>query len=862
MIFRIINLGLISLLLVIGSDSYAQTDVTAKAETGDGVHVITFVTGQGKIELYLPDDLMVGEVISGTIRVTPSGFSDEDIQRNNELLLENSIRFSNTDFSVSAERITVEVPSPAAGDVANIILKDRHGIQVAATVVPVKVIKRKFVILSKPGPEDFSLPKVGQAGRLVTASGPFDGYISNTKVRFAGQEIKVLAESSNKIVFESPSNIIGATEVQIIEGNVFLKRELTNLAVVKLNIESNNMPDQGDTTEISIVDEEEIISQEIESAIDLSQVAVEGDMGIGDSANEIVEKTIQTESVEIENFVPSESTVVTVEIPPQEVEISDKDIIIVLNEQLESSVTLSNAQRITGSRYIPVREHTSEGIQKGIGYKSQYTDSAEEIETTDKDIIIALNEQLESSVTLSNAPNITESQYVAEMEQVIEASQKNIGYKSQTPESVQQIGITDKDIIIALNQQLESSVTHLNSQSITDTLFVPVSEHISEGSLTNERYKSQAPDYVEENKSSSANDALEGTNETGLEEIDSPGLGKSKEANIEILNQEVDNHDKDIVIALNEQLESPVTHSYVADNKETQFVTERGQAIDVTHKGIEYEAQSHKDVVEDKRSSDVHAENKNGSMNEESVEVEEVIKENDNLINQEVIDENIAEDIIETDSHNIELYEDKEISDVKLGNTESQIKSKPELNSGLKEDPDNVMDKNQEPDPSAIIEKTPEDLKGISDKRVTVIKDIEEKVKKGSETAPIVEHENVAEIIPNQVSELASTDDFDSKIDNVGSKVISPDEKESSVDQYTVQVASFRNRIEANRLTASLIAKDYDAYVMVSDLGEKGIWYRVRIGRFDSEDEAAIYGEELKLSEPLITSTFVSEVAQ
>ena len=49
---------------------------------------------------------------------------------------------------------------------------------------------------------------------------------------------------------------------------------------------------------------------------------------------------------------------------------------------------------------------------------------------------------------------------------------------------------------------------------------------------------------------------------------------------------------------------------------------------------------------------------------------------------------------------------------------------------------------------------------------------------------------------------------------------------------------------------------------MVSDLGEKGIWYRVRIGRFDSEDEAAIYGEELKLSEPLITSTFVSEVAQ
>jgi len=345
MIFRIINLGLISLLLVIGFNSYAQTDVTARAETGNGVHVITFVTGQGKINLYLPDKLIVDEVISGTIRVTPSGFSDEYIQRNNELLLENSIRFNNTDFSVSAERITVEVPSPTAGNVANIILKDRHGIQVAATVVPVKVLRSKVVILNKPGPEDFSLPKVGKAGRLVTASGPFDGYISNTKVRFAGQEIKVLAESSNKIVFESPSNIIGATEVQIIEGNVFLIREFTNLAVVKLNSEPNNMSgqgDEGDTIEISIVDEEEIISQEIESAIDLSQGAVEGDMGISDSANEIIEETIQAELAKIENSVPNESKVVTVEIPPQEVEISDKDIIIALNEQLESSVICIN----------------------------------------------------------------------------------------------------------------------------------------------------------------------------------------------------------------------------------------------------------------------------------------------------------------------------------------------------------------------------------------------------------------------------------------------------------------------------------------------------------------------------------------
>jgi cell division protein FtsN len=55
--------------------------------------------------------------------------------------------------------------------------------------------------------------------------------------------------------------------------------------------------------------------------------------------------------------------------------------------------------------------------------------------------------------------------------------------------------------------------------------------------------------------------------------------------------------------------------------------------------------------------------------------------------------------------------------------------------------------------------------------------------------------------------------------------------KHSENSSFTVQVASFPLKSEAETLKSKLAAKGYQAYIVDSNQGEKGIWYRVRVGK-------------------------------
>jgi len=57
-------------------------------------------------------------------------------------------------------------------------------------------------------------------------------------------------------------------------------------------------------------------------------------------------------------------------------------------------------------------------------------------------------------------------------------------------------------------------------------------------------------------------------------------------------------------------------------------------------------------------------------------------------------------------------------------------------------------------------------------------------------------------------------------------------------DIYTVQVSSFQTEEEALSFAARLKRLDYSPYVLESDLGVRGVWYRVRIGNFTSKSQA------------------------
>ncbi|WP_456430972.1 SPOR domain-containing protein [Thermosulfuriphilus sp.] len=66
---------------------------------------------------------------------------------------------------------------------------------------------------------------------------------------------------------------------------------------------------------------------------------------------------------------------------------------------------------------------------------------------------------------------------------------------------------------------------------------------------------------------------------------------------------------------------------------------------------------------------------------------------------------------------------------------------------------------------------------------------------------------------------------------------------------YSLQVASLRSAREAQRYARRLRARGYEAFVRKVNLKEKGIWYRVHVGRFETMAEASSFAKKLAQKE-------------
>ncbi|OGW61307.1 MAG: hypothetical protein A2V83_00265 [Nitrospirae bacterium RBG_16_64_22] len=67
--------------------------------------------------------------------------------------------------------------------------------------------------------------------------------------------------------------------------------------------------------------------------------------------------------------------------------------------------------------------------------------------------------------------------------------------------------------------------------------------------------------------------------------------------------------------------------------------------------------------------------------------------------------------------------------------------------------------------------------------------------------------------------------------------------------RYVVQVGSFRQESDAKKVAGGLRDKGYQAHVTPADLGEKGKWYRVRVGSPAAKEEAEIRAKEFEEKE-------------
>lgn len=70
-------------------------------------------------------------------------------------------------------------------------------------------------------------------------------------------------------------------------------------------------------------------------------------------------------------------------------------------------------------------------------------------------------------------------------------------------------------------------------------------------------------------------------------------------------------------------------------------------------------------------------------------------------------------------------------------------------------------------------------------------------------------------------------------------KVVSPPKEVTRPETLAVQVYSFKEKPRAEASLAALKEKGYEnAYILVSEVGERGTWYRVRVGTYHTELEA------------------------
>jgi len=78
---------------------------------------------------------------------------------------------------------------------------------------------------------------------------------------------------------------------------------------------------------------------------------------------------------------------------------------------------------------------------------------------------------------------------------------------------------------------------------------------------------------------------------------------------------------------------------------------------------------------------------------------------------------------------------------------------------------------------------------------------------------------------------------------------------------FSVQVASSSKQEDAERLVQKFTQQGFQAFVMTADLGEKGIWYRVRVGNLTTRPEAEKMKAEIVAKLPnLAKSPYIIKV--
>ena len=251
----------------------------------DGLRTVTFDALQGRVIVNLPDDMRAGDTISGTVIAEPKGQTPEE-RTKHEAEMQTAVVAvfaagstpSNTPpiviFDLSkgllhdggSPMVTATFTAPHTVNVGLFLMPnegspmgacDRSGSMVAIPESCRPVSQLVFDLPTHPSgavitpdpaiPPTFSIPPLGQTGRPVVITGPFDGNRSTTGLNWTrlrstvqdfGKDAGIvsggfglLAESPRTAVFRVPVQITGPIELSLKEGNVETKGTYRNVDV-------------------------------------------------------------------------------------------------------------------------------------------------------------------------------------------------------------------------------------------------------------------------------------------------------------------------------------------------------------------------------------------------------------------------------------------------------------------------------------------------------------------------------------------------------------------------------------------------------------------------------------------------------
>lgn len=200
--------SLLLALVVIGGGGSNAIAQEVETTTEAGVHTTTFTLPEGEVLVFLPADVAAGDRVSGAVYVTAAGESDNAVARNRAKLRNYVLEVG--DWAMALDNNgTLSLLLPEGDGVLDVtVMSVKRRIEVAnATVLLAKPVG--------PTPDTYEIPTLGQTGRYLQITGPFDGELSTSRCSVGGLDALPLAESPRRAVFVSPEGIVGKLGVEL-----------------------------------------------------------------------------------------------------------------------------------------------------------------------------------------------------------------------------------------------------------------------------------------------------------------------------------------------------------------------------------------------------------------------------------------------------------------------------------------------------------------------------------------------------------------------------------------------------------------------------------------------------------------------